>query len=83
MSRHEHAHSLKGNSSARDREATDKLHKEVLTGTRWLLLKNPENLDPKRRERQRLEEALKLNQPSATVPGRLPCTIYQPLVKFR
>ncbi len=49
------------------REATDKLHKDVLKGTRWLLLKNPENLDPKRGERQRLEEALKLNQPLATV----------------
>jgi transposase len=48
-------------------EATDKLHKEVLKGTRWLLLKNPENLDPQRGERQRLEEALKLNQPLATV----------------
>src|SRR5438270_478939 len=30
-----------------DREATDVLHKEVLKGTRWLLLKNPENLDAK------------------------------------
>ena len=49
------------------REATDKLHKEVLKGTRWLLLKNPENLDPKRKERQRLEEALRMNQPLATV----------------
>jgi transposase len=49
------------------REATDKLHKDVLKGTRWLLLKNPENLDPKRGERERLEEALKLNQPLATV----------------
>ncbi len=49
------------------REATDQLHKEVLKGTRWLLLKNPENLDPTRRERERLEEALKLNQPLATV----------------
>src|SRR6516225_8363426 len=49
------------------REATDKLHRDVLKGTRWLLLKNPENLDPKRGERQRLEEALKLNQPLATV----------------
>jgi transposase len=48
-------------------EATDKLHKEVLKGTRWLLLKNPENLDPKRGERQRLEEALRMNQPLATV----------------
>jgi transposase len=49
------------------REATDQLHKDVLKGTRWLLLKNPENLDPKRGERQRLQEALKLNQPLATV----------------
>jgi transposase len=48
------------------REATDKLHKEVLKGTRWLLLKNPENLDPRRKERERLEEALRMNQPLAT-----------------
>ncbi len=39
----------------------DKLHKDVLKGTRWLLLKNPENLDPQRNEPQRLEEALRLN----------------------
>jgi len=26
------------------REATEQLHKDVLKGTRWLLLKNPENL---------------------------------------
>jgi transposase len=43
------------------REATDQLQKQVLKGTRWLLLKNPEHLDPKRDERQRLEEALALN----------------------
>jgi transposase len=49
------------------REATDKLHKEVLKGTRWLLLKNPENLDPRRKERERLDEALRINQPLATV----------------
>jgi transposase len=48
------------------REATDRLHKDVLKGTRWLLLKNPENLDPERGERERLEEALRLNQPLAT-----------------
>jgi len=47
-------------------EATDKLHKSVLKGTRWLLLKNPENLDPKKNEKARLEEALHLNQPLAT-----------------
>ena len=44
------------------REATDVLKKEVLKGTRWLLLKRPENLDPKRNEGQRLQEALKLNE---------------------
>jgi transposase len=49
------------------RAATDRLHQEVLKGTRWLLLKNPENLDPQRNERERLEEALRLNQPLATV----------------
>ena len=46
-------------------ELTDKLEKEVLKGIRWLLLKNPENLDTQRDERQRLHEALQLNQPLA------------------
>ena len=44
------------------REATEKMHKGVLKGTRWLLLKNPENLDEKKDERSRLEEALALNK---------------------
>ena len=48
------------------REATDQLHKDVLKGTRWLLLKRPENLDPKRNEPARLQDALRLNQPLAT-----------------
>jgi transposase len=48
------------------REATDMQHKEVLKGTRWLLLKNPENLDAEKDEKRRLEEALKLNAPLAT-----------------
>jgi transposase len=48
------------------REATDVLHKQVLKGTRWLLLKNPENLDATRDEKRRLEEALALNKPLAT-----------------
>jgi transposase len=48
------------------RAATDVQHKEVLKGTRWLLLKNPENLDPKKDEKRRLEEALALNRPLAT-----------------
>jgi transposase len=47
------------------REATDVQQKAVLKGTRWLLLKNPENLDPKKDEKQRLREALKLNEPLA------------------
>jgi transposase len=47
------------------REATEKLHKNVLKGTRWLLLKNPENLDETRDEPKRLREALKLNEPLA------------------
>jgi transposase len=48
------------------REATTQLEKQVLKGTRWLLLKRPENLDPARNEQARLDEALKLNQPLAT-----------------
>ncbi len=44
------------------REAADGLQKQVLKGTRWLLLKRPENLDPKRKEPQRLQEALRLNE---------------------
>jgi len=48
------------------RETTDVMHREVLKGTRWLLLKAPENLDPERDEEARLEEALKLNKPLAT-----------------
>lgn len=48
------------------REATDMQHKQVLKGTRWLLLKRPENLDPKRDEMRRLDEALRLNQSLAT-----------------
>lgn len=47
------------------REATEQLHKDVLKGTRWLLLKNPENLDRTRDESKRLHEALLLNQPLA------------------
>jgi len=47
------------------REATDDLHKQVLKGTRWLLLKNPENLDPDKGERERLHDALQVNQPLA------------------
>jgi transposase len=52
------------------REATDKLHQAAIQGTRWLLLKNPENLSQERfkegkHEKQRLQELLALNQPLA------------------
>ena len=40
--------------------------KKVLKGARWLLLKNPEDLDAGKDEKQRLEEALALNEPLAT-----------------
>lgn len=46
-------------------EATNLLQKQVIKGTRWLLLKNPENLDNCRREPERLAEALRLNEPLA------------------
>jgi transposase len=42
------------------------LGKKVLTGTRWLLVKNPENLDAAKNEHRRLQEALEINQPLAT-----------------
>ena len=48
------------------RTVKDGLEKDVLKGTRWLLLKRPENLDASRNEQQRLEEALRLNVPLAT-----------------
>lgn len=38
----------------------------VLKGIRWLLLKHPDNLDASKNERQRLQEALALNQSLAT-----------------
>jgi transposase len=46
-------------------QAASDAERKILKGTRWLLLKNPENLDPERDELQRLEEALRLNRPLA------------------
>jgi transposase len=46
----------------RDGEAKQK---EVLKGTRWLLLKNPGKLDANRNEADRLQTALELNAPLA------------------
>jgi transposase len=40
--------------------------KQVLKGTRWLLLKNPENLNDEKNESKRLNQALELNKPLAT-----------------
>ena len=37
----------------------------LLKGIRWLLLKNQDNLDNTKNERQRLERALKINKPLA------------------
>jgi transposase len=47
-------------------QASTAAGQRVLKGTRWLLLKNPENLDPARGERERLAQALRLNAPLAT-----------------
>lgn len=47
------------------RESTELLHKDTLKGTRWLLLKNPENLKTDKGEWDRLQEALALNRPLA------------------
>lgn len=47
------------------REVKDSTQKEVLKGTRWLLLKNGPNLNEDKNEKQKLEEALSLNKPLA------------------
>ena len=49
-------------------ELTDKLHRKVLKGTRWLLVRNPENLKQNEKvdERARLKEALQLNESLST-----------------
>ena len=40
------------------RELQDKMGKNVLKGSRWILLKNLKNLNPERQEHERLQEAL-------------------------
>ena len=47
------------------RELQDKMGKSVLKGSRWILLKNPESLNPERQEHERLQEALEANEPLA------------------
>ena len=44
------------------REGETQLQKSVLKGTRWLLLKHPDHLDERLNERQKLKEAIVLNQ---------------------
>ena len=44
----------------------EKSDKKFLKGSRWLLLKNPENLDDSKNKRQRLQEALEVNHSLAT-----------------
>lgn len=41
--------------------------KKLLKGIRWLLLKNPENLDEQKGEKERLAKALEINKPLSTV----------------
>jgi transposase len=48
------------------RSLVDDDERRLLKGTRWLLLKNPENLDPQMNERERLQDALNLNTPLTT-----------------
>ena len=47
-------------------DLADTMQKQALKGVRWLLLKRSQNLDPSRREPERLEEALRLNTPLAS-----------------
>ena len=47
------------------RELKGLMEKSVLKGTRWILLKNPENLSKEHKEKEMLDEALKINEPLA------------------
>jgi transposase len=47
-------------------QVNDIHQKQILKGTRWLLLKNPENLNGQKDEINRLNKALELNKPLAT-----------------
>ena len=44
-------------------QETELNKKKLLKGTRWLLLKNQDNLDQEKDEKLRLSEALKINEP--------------------
>jgi transposase len=45
----------------------DPNEQKLIKGTRWLLLKNPENLQDDKKEPERLQKALEINQPLSTV----------------
>lgn len=47
-------------------ETTNYLESQALKGIRWILLKNPENLDGNKNEKELLEKALRVNKPLAT-----------------
>jgi transposase len=46
---------------------SDADEQKLIKGTRWLLLKNPENLQSRKMEPERLKKALEINQPLSTV----------------
>ena len=48
------------------RELKDVMQKDVLKGSRWILLKNPKKLSAAHNEKTRLKEALEFNAPLAT-----------------
>ncbi len=47
-------------------DTKDKMQSQALKGLRWILLKNPENLDEEKNEKEQLEKALQMNKPLAT-----------------
>jgi len=47
-------------------ETIDYWKSQTLKGIRWILIKNPENLNTTRNEKERLEKALQINKPLAT-----------------
>ena len=46
---------------------SDSEEQKLIKGTRWLLMKNPENLNHDKKEPERLKKALEINQPLSTV----------------
>lgn len=63
------------------REATDKQQKNVLKGTRWLLLMRSERLDKSRNQHTRLRDALELNESLAIayyLKEELPLIFHEP-----